>query len=709
MCWRYSCQNGYAILAQAVPLWSKHSQNVPILLFAYGVFKSSGKWDGHCGFLLSDWNGNGHREWLHVTQHNGNRGCAGRGCDRFWVWSQPHKGDPCCTAPRNGEGDGAPGVGPEAGDGCGSFWRQASFWLRPGCFISHEVDSADFGEGDFDDPHGPEHWHFHHWRLGIPGPGPAEALPPSISETSLMGNFALFWMHSAALRGRHPWLPRSRRCTTSRSERPPTQMLKIRHTTQRGGSMSNLKEEDPGTSPQLVCSDCSAPWGQFSKCLLCQGSSPVDLSVTPLSVIEVEGQSWQLRITEAGPTWVPSDTKVTKAAGLVEVGDLGRPPPTAASGAGMELVSFSEQVPASQRLTLQQHVAEFGQDEIFHPDGVRPPTIADKDSTQTAVIFHPKTIQMMRFKADLLATPEDDLTEAAQEPRSARRNSSNNKKLPRWMTSSTPWPPSSRGHKRSRTRLVRSYFAMQIFSSFDPFSNENTKKVESPPHTKRCGQHRRRERRLRPPTRPWTQSSEAAVWPSNPSRWLPSRFGLQNCKRHGRATSSPQPWEHRDRSSLTWRPLSSRTFEWRNWSRTTSPLSPRTALTSPLWYWRIESRIAYFRSRLSGARRRASWASWEGAISSRKVYMSSWVLGNSIIKRSWERGGLLSLISSFIRRYGCLRASMSNCHWGYGKAASLLSSYGVPSQLAQDSVIWGQHLVRFPGQPMRTGGGLPFR
>ena len=174
MCWRYSCQNGYAILAQAVPLWSKHSKNVPILLFAYGVFKSSGKWDGHCGFLLSDWNGNGHREWLHVTQHNGNRGCAGRGCDRFRVWSQPHKGDPCCAAPRNGEGDGAPGVGPEAGDGCGSFWRQASFWLRPGCFISHEVDSADFGEGDFDDPHGPEHWHFHHWRLGIPGPGPAE-------------------------------------------------------------------------------------------------------------------------------------------------------------------------------------------------------------------------------------------------------------------------------------------------------------------------------------------------------------------------------------------------------------------------------------------------------------------------------------------------------------------------------------------------------
>ena len=119
--------------------------------------------------------------------------------------------------------------------------------------------------------------------------------------------------------------------------------------------MVDLKEEDPGTSAQVVCSDCNAPWGMGEKCLLCKGSSPVDLSANPLSVIEVDGLAWQLRITEAGPTWVPSDIKVTKAAGFVEVGDLGRPPPSAASGASKELISFSEQVPASQRLTLQQH------------------------------------------------------------------------------------------------------------------------------------------------------------------------------------------------------------------------------------------------------------------------------------------------------------------------------------------------------------------
>ena len=66
-------------------------------------------------------------------------------------------------------------------------------------------------------------------------------------------------------------------------------------------------------------------------------------------------------------------------------------------------------------------MAEFGQDEIFHPDGLRPPTMADKDSTQTAVIFHPKTIQMMRFKADLLATQEEDLTAASQEAKKRKK------------------------------------------------------------------------------------------------------------------------------------------------------------------------------------------------------------------------------------------------------------------------------------------------
>ena len=202
----------------------------------------------------------------------------------------------------------------------------------------------------------------------------------------------------------------------SKREAVHTQMLKLRHTTQRGGSMVNLKEKDPGTSPQLVCSDCNAPWGQLSKCLLCQGSQPVDLSMTPLSVIEVAGQSWQLRLTEAGPTWVPTDTKVTK--GLRLCGS-GRSWPTSPCGSFGRRYGAGQLFGASscppQRMTLQQHVVAFGQDEIFHPDGERPPTMDDRDSTQTAVIFHPKTIELMRFKVDLLATPEEELTEAAQE------------------------------------------------------------------------------------------------------------------------------------------------------------------------------------------------------------------------------------------------------------------------------------------------------
>ena len=154
----------------------------------------------------------------------------------------------------------------------------------------------------------------------------------------------------------------------AKGEAAHNEMLKVRHTTQRGGSMMQLNEKDPGTSPKLVCADCNAPWGTFSKCLLCKGTSPVDLSASPPSVIEVDGQTWQLRLTEAGPTWVPADSKVTKAAGYVEVGDLGRPPPAAASGADTEFVSFSEQVPSSQRLTLRQLVETFGK----APDTGRP-------------------------------------------------------------------------------------------------------------------------------------------------------------------------------------------------------------------------------------------------------------------------------------------------------------------------------------------------
>jgi hypothetical protein len=194
-----------------------------------------------------------------------------------------------------------------------------------------------------------------------------------------------------------------------------TEMWKVKHTSQRGGSMDTLNEQDPGKAPSLVCSDCNAPWGTFSKCLLCKGTTPIDLTSTPLSVIEVEGKTWQLRVTEAGPTWVLQDAKVTKDAGYIEVGDLGRPPPAAASCADPGLVSFSEQVPVSQRLTLGQHVETFGKDEIFHPKGERPPTLEEQDETQSALIFHPKAIQVVQLKANLLATEATDLDEAAQE------------------------------------------------------------------------------------------------------------------------------------------------------------------------------------------------------------------------------------------------------------------------------------------------------
>lgn len=101
------------------------------------------------------------------------------------------------------------------------------------------------------------------------------------------------------------------------------EMLKVKHTSQRGGSMTQSQEEDPGVAPTMVCSDCSAPWGSLSKCLLCRGTSPVDLNSSPLSVIEVEGQTWQLRLSDAGPTWVVDEAKASKDSGYVDVGTWG--------------------------------------------------------------------------------------------------------------------------------------------------------------------------------------------------------------------------------------------------------------------------------------------------------------------------------------------------------------------------------------------------
>ena len=311
MCWRYSCQNGYAILAQAVPLWSKHSKNVPILLFAYGVFKSSGKWDGHCGFLLSDWNGNGHREWLHVTQSAQRKPRLRRPkvvtdfeCDpnltKETLAAQLQEMEKVMAHlgldPKQETGVAASGAKPPSG------FVQAASSARRSTLQTLEKETLTIHMDQNTDT-----FTIEGWESLVPAlPSSATKYLRDITHGELRSLLDAFrsssWTASLIAKIAEVYY-------ISKREAAHTQMLKIRHTTQRGGSMSNLKEEDPGTSPQLVCSDCSAPWGQFSKCLLCQGSSPVDLSVTPLSVIEVEGQSWQLRITEAGPTWVPSDTQ----------------------------------------------------------------------------------------------------------------------------------------------------------------------------------------------------------------------------------------------------------------------------------------------------------------------------------------------------------------------------------------------------------------
>lgn len=54
----------------------------------------------------------------------------------------------------------------------------------------------------------------------------------------------------------------------------------------------------------------------------------------------------------------------------------------------LALVSFPEHVPESQRPTRRKQIENFGQDGIFHPKGGRPPTLEERDTTHSAVIFH---------------------------------------------------------------------------------------------------------------------------------------------------------------------------------------------------------------------------------------------------------------------------------------------------------------------------------
>ena len=87
--------------------------------------------------------------------------------------------------------------------------------------------------------------------------------------------------------------------------------LKVKHTSKKGGSMGYLKENEPGSQASpLICAGCNAPWvGLKKSASSCKSTGTADLSITPLSVIEVDGQVWQLRFSDSGPAWVLSDPK----------------------------------------------------------------------------------------------------------------------------------------------------------------------------------------------------------------------------------------------------------------------------------------------------------------------------------------------------------------------------------------------------------------
>ena len=264
-------------------------------------------WDWHRGLLLVDWNRNGCRGRLHVAFHTGDWGCAGRGYDRslemippsprrHWLrssmrWRKVMEN--LGLEPKPETGVAASSVKPPSG------FVQAEAPTPAQTPQTLEKETLTLHGGS-------DHRDLHHRRLGTLGSGPT-----SLCCQILQRHYAWWAAFPVGRFPQSPWTAplwsRSQRCITSRSARLST------HRCWNSGTLRSVgapwwiwKRRTPGTSPQLVCSDCSAPWGKLSKCLLCQGSQPVDLSVTPLSVIEVAGQSWQLRLTEAGPTLGPN-------------------------------------------------------------------------------------------------------------------------------------------------------------------------------------------------------------------------------------------------------------------------------------------------------------------------------------------------------------------------------------------------------------------
>ena len=137
----------------------------------------------------------------------------------------------------------------------------------------------------------------------------------------------------------------------------------------------------------------------------------------------------------------------------------------------------------------------------------------DKDSTQTAVIFHPKTIQMMRFKADLLATPAEDLEAASQEAKKRKKELQKQQETAVMEGELDNLVSLQQGAHMVPQPVGASLLRQADLQQSDPSSSASMKRVGPPPPMKLCWRPRRHRRRRLPPTKPWMQNSEAVAWP----------------------------------------------------------------------------------------------------------------------------------------------------------------------------------------------------
>eukprot|EP00435_Cladocopium_sp_Y103_P029824 s1944_g7.t1 len=183
---------------------------------------------------------------------------------------------------------------------------------------------------------------------------------------------------------------------------------------------SKLHHLSPGPCPKMICKECKAPWPESrpdsGTCLMCQKSTHCELDPLQDFKLDVNGTTWLLTITSKGLCWkalgpdgeISEDlTKSLKAQGAVDVGAMGHTV-KAPEVPNPQEDTFSDYVPANQRLILRETVVDSKTDDpLFSdaPPGDRPPVIEDLTDGQEAMFFHPSSLKALKIQQAMREAP----------------------------------------------------------------------------------------------------------------------------------------------------------------------------------------------------------------------------------------------------------------------------------------------------------------